>query len=125
MVEPDRHNGYTLLNSGKEDASSHNDRLTLSLGAHVLLLLHPNSRKVMILGLASGMTAGEALLSRPCGRRFHGIRATTMPVGSWGSLTIPGRWRFSRIMPRRIVDSGSHMPARAAPERLSRSFATL
>ena len=53
---------YTLLNSGKEDASSHGDRLTQSLGAHVPLLLHPDPRKVMILGLASGMTAGEALL---------------------------------------------------------------
>jgi spermidine synthase len=53
---------YTLLNSGKEDASSHADRLTQSLGAHVPLLLHPNPRKVMIVGLASGMTAGEVLL---------------------------------------------------------------
>jgi spermidine synthase len=53
---------YTLLNSGKEDASSHGDRLTQSLGAHVPLLLHPDPHKVMILGLASGMTAGEALL---------------------------------------------------------------
>jgi spermidine synthase len=53
---------FTLLNSGKEDASSHADRLTQSLGAHVPLLLHPNPRKVMIVGLASGMTAGEVLL---------------------------------------------------------------
>jgi spermidine synthase len=53
---------YTLLNGGKEDASSHGDRLTQSLGAHVPLLLHPDPKKVMILGLASGMTAGEALL---------------------------------------------------------------
>jgi spermidine synthase len=57
----------TLLNSGKEDASSHGDRLTQSLGAHVPLLLHPDPRKVMILGLASGMTAGEVLLY-PVGR---------------------------------------------------------
>lgn len=53
---------YYLLNSGKTDASSRYDRLTQSLCAHIPLLFHPNPEKVMILGLASGMTAGEALL---------------------------------------------------------------
>ncbi|HDZ24628.1 MAG TPA: tetratricopeptide repeat protein, partial [Desulfobacteraceae bacterium] len=53
---------YTLLNSGKPDASSHGDRSTQTLLAHVPLLFHPNPENVMVLGLASGMTAGETLL---------------------------------------------------------------
>jgi spermidine synthase len=53
---------YTLLNSGKPDASSHGDRSTQTLLAHVPLLFHPDPKKVMVLGLASGMTAAEALL---------------------------------------------------------------
>ena len=53
---------YSLLNSGKPDASSHEDRSTQTLLAHVPLLFHPHPERVMILGLASGMTAGEALL---------------------------------------------------------------
>jgi spermidine synthase len=52
---------YTLLNSGKPDASSHGDRSTQTLLAHVPLLFHPKPERVMVLGLASGMTAGEAL----------------------------------------------------------------
>ena len=53
---------YALFNSGKADASSHGDRSTQTLSAHFPLLLHPHARKVMVLGLASGMTAGEVLL---------------------------------------------------------------
>jgi spermidine synthase len=53
---------YALFNSGKADASSHGDRSTQALSAHIPLLLHPHARNVMVLGLASGMTSGEALL---------------------------------------------------------------
>jgi len=53
---------YTLLNSGKPDASSHGDRSTQTLLAHVPMLFHPGAKDVMVLGLASGMTAGEVLL---------------------------------------------------------------
>jgi spermidine synthase len=52
---------YNLLNSGKVDASSHGDRLTQALCAHIPLLFHPDPEKVMVLGLASGMTVGEVL----------------------------------------------------------------
>jgi spermidine synthase len=52
---------YTLLNSGKPDASSHGDSSTQTLLAHVPLLFHPNPKYVMVLGLASGMTTGEIL----------------------------------------------------------------
>jgi len=61
-VNPTGRADYTLLNSGKPDASSHGDRLTQTLSAHIPLLFHPDPEKVMVLGLASGMTAGEALL---------------------------------------------------------------
>jgi len=61
-VNPTGTANYYLLNSGKTDATSHSDRLTQALSAHVPLLFHPNPQKVMVLGLASGMTAGEALL---------------------------------------------------------------
>ena len=53
---------YALFNSGKADASSHGDRSTQALSAHIPLLFHPRARNVMVLGLASGMTAGEVLL---------------------------------------------------------------
>jgi len=33
---------------------------TQTLAAHISLLFHPNPKDVMILGLASGVTAGEA-----------------------------------------------------------------
>jgi spermidine synthase len=53
---------YVMLNSGKPDASSHGDRSTQTLLAHIPLLFHQNPEKVMVLGLASGMTPGEVLL---------------------------------------------------------------
>jgi spermidine synthase len=53
---------YTLLNNGKADASSRSDKVTQTLLAHIPLLFHPDPERVMVMGLASGMTAGEALL---------------------------------------------------------------
>ena len=52
---------YTLMNSGKPDATSHDDAATQALLAHIPLLFHPSPTNVMILGLGSGMTAGEVL----------------------------------------------------------------
>jgi spermidine synthase len=52
---------YTLLNSGKPDATSHDDAATQALLAHIPLIFHPSPDNVMILGLGSGMTAGEVL----------------------------------------------------------------
>ncbi len=52
---------YSMLISGKPDASSHSDMKTQTLLAHFPMLFHPNPRKVMVLGLASGVTAGEVL----------------------------------------------------------------
>ena len=54
-------NEYVMANSGKPDASSHGDMMTQTLSAHFPMLFHPNPRSVMVLGLASGVTAGETL----------------------------------------------------------------
>jgi spermidine synthase len=52
---------YKLLISGKTDASSHGDMKTQTLSGHFPLLFHHDPKKVMVVGLASGVTAGEAL----------------------------------------------------------------
>lgn len=52
---------YVLYNSGKADASSESDMATQTLAAHLPLLFHPQPKSMMILGLASGVTGGEAL----------------------------------------------------------------
>ena len=46
---------------GKSDASSMQDMPTQTLMAHLPLLFHANPKTVMVLGLASGITAGEVL----------------------------------------------------------------
>ena len=51
----------SLAIDGKVDASNAGDMLTQRLLAHVPLLLHPNPKKVAILGLGSGVTLGSAL----------------------------------------------------------------
>ncbi|MFO7569174.1 MAG: fused MFS/spermidine synthase, partial [Smithellaceae bacterium] len=52
---------YSLANSGKMDASSRGDMKTQTLLAHFPMLFSQNSKNVMVLGLASGITAGEVL----------------------------------------------------------------
>jgi spermidine synthase len=52
---------FTLFNSGKADASAQADMFTQALCAHFPMLFHPAPRSVMVLGLASGITAGEIL----------------------------------------------------------------
>jgi len=52
---------YSMANSGKMDASSRGDMKTQTLLAHFPMLFSPNARTVMVLGLASGVTAGEIL----------------------------------------------------------------
>jgi spermidine synthase len=52
----------SLRINGKTDASSASDMATQLLLAHLPLLLHPAPKRVMVLGLASGVTAGSALL---------------------------------------------------------------
>jgi spermidine synthase len=50
-----------LVTNGKADASSVFDMPTQVLSAHIPLLLHRQPRRVLVIGLASGTTAGSAL----------------------------------------------------------------
>ena len=53
---------YSLFNSGKSDASTDGgDMCTQTLLAHFPLAFHPRPDDVLVLGLASGITAGEVL----------------------------------------------------------------
>jgi spermidine synthase len=52
---------YWMANSGKFDASSRGDMNTEVLLAHVPMFFHPQARLVLVIGLASGVTTGEAL----------------------------------------------------------------
>jgi spermidine synthase len=53
--------GYALYCSGKPEASSKLDMDTQTLSAHVPMLFHNNPERVLVIGLASGITAGEVL----------------------------------------------------------------
>jgi spermidine synthase len=52
---------YAMTNSGKVDASSRDDMATQILLAHFPMLFHKDTKTIMVLGLASGVTAGEVL----------------------------------------------------------------
>ncbi|MFC1532525.1 fused MFS/spermidine synthase [Thermodesulfobacteriota bacterium] len=52
---------YCLYNRGKADASSRFDMDTQTLLAHLPMLFHPDPKSVLVVGLASGITAGEIL----------------------------------------------------------------
>ena len=53
--------GYALYSSGKPEASSKLDMDTQTLSAHVPMLFHRDPKRVLVVGLASGITAGEFL----------------------------------------------------------------
>jgi len=55
------HTNRFLSISGKIDASTGGDMSTMALSGHIPLLFHKNPRSAMIVGLASGITAGEML----------------------------------------------------------------
>ncbi|MBT4263293.1 MAG: fused MFS/spermidine synthase [Deltaproteobacteria bacterium] len=52
---------YYMANSGKTDASSRGDMHTQTLSAHFPMLFHQDPKTVAVIGLASGITAGEVL----------------------------------------------------------------
>jgi spermidine synthase len=52
---------HNLYNSGKADASTRGDMQTQTLSAHFPMLFHPDPKNVLVVGLASGITAGEML----------------------------------------------------------------
>ncbi|MBW1996634.1 MAG: fused MFS/spermidine synthase, partial [Deltaproteobacteria bacterium] len=53
--------GYALYISGKPEASSRLDMDTQTISAHFPMLFHKNPKRVLVIGLASGITAGEVL----------------------------------------------------------------
>lgn len=59
-VRDDLTGARTLAVGGKVDASTAEDVSTQLLLAHVPLLLHPQPRSALVIGLASGMTLGAA-----------------------------------------------------------------
>jgi len=59
-VKKDKTEQLFLQLNGKTDASSREDNCTQRVMAHIPLLLHPNPREVMVLGLGSGMTLNAA-----------------------------------------------------------------
>lgn len=53
---------YTMINNGKADATtSRGDMCTQTLLAHVPMVFHPSPASVLVIGLGSGITAGEVL----------------------------------------------------------------
>ena len=52
---------YCLTNSGKPEASTQGDMGTQTIAAHFPMLFQKDPRSVMVIGLASGVTAGEVL----------------------------------------------------------------
>jgi spermidine synthase len=58
---PISEDSYLLAISGKPDASTQADLSTQTISAHFPMLFHRDPKKVMVLGLASGITAGEVL----------------------------------------------------------------
>jgi spermidine synthase len=52
---------YNLCNSGKPDASSTRDMDTQTLLAHFAMLFHPAVKDALVIGMGSGITAGEIL----------------------------------------------------------------
>jgi len=67
-----RDGGLTLKVNGKPDASTHGDMLTQVASAHVPLLLASNRKRVLVIGLGSGVTAGSAAL--------HGARVDVVEI---------------------------------------------
>ncbi|MBW1892161.1 MAG: fused MFS/spermidine synthase [Deltaproteobacteria bacterium] len=55
------HTDYIMLNNGKADATTSIDMCTQTVSAHFPLIFHPDPKKVLVVGLGSGITAGEVL----------------------------------------------------------------
>jgi spermidine synthase len=60
-VDPDDGNIW-LANNGKVDASSHEDLATQVLLAHLPFVFRPDAERALVIGLASGITAGSVTL---------------------------------------------------------------
>jgi spermidine synthase len=84
----------SMANSGKFDASSVGDMKTQVLLAHVPMVMHAEPELVMVLGLASGVTAGEVLY-------YPSVRR--MDILEIGSQVVDGS-RFFDELNNRVLD---------------------
>ena len=75
-----KHDNYFLSVNGKVEASSRSDLETQLLAAHLPLLFHDDPRDVMIIGLASGITAGAAATHPIENLRILEIEKTMVPA---------------------------------------------
>jgi len=73
---------FTLRINGKTDASTGGDMQTQALTAHLPLLLHPNPREVLVVGLASGATL-DAALRHPSVERAECIEISPAVVAAY------------------------------------------
>ncbi len=60
VAEEPKHDNIYLSVNGKVEASTQSDLETQLLAAHLPLLVHPDPKDVMVIGLASGISAGSA-----------------------------------------------------------------
>jgi spermidine synthase len=93
---------YSLFVNGKVDASSQQDMITQVMLGHLPLVMHENPEDVLIVGLASGITAGAALK--------HDIKSLDV-VDIIGSMKAASKyfsqWNFNPLSDQRtrfIVD---------------------
>ena len=57
----ERKSDRVMMVNGKPDASTRGDMVTQVMSAHVPLLLHPEPKTALVVGLGSGVTVGSAL----------------------------------------------------------------
>ena len=104
----------TMSIDGKVDASNGGDMLTQRLLAHVPLMLHGSAKRVAIVGLGSGVTAGSAL-THPVDRvDLLEISPEVVDAAAWFATENRGVLKDPRV---RLVlgDARSHF--RLAPSR--------
>ncbi len=80
--QPEIDNRYLSVN-GKVEASTAGDMETQLMCAHLPLLLHPGARDVMVIGLASGITAGAAACHPVDSIRIVEIEAAMVPAAGY------------------------------------------
>ena len=98
----------SLAIDGKIDASNAGDMLTQRLLAHVPLLLHPNPRRVAIIGLGSGVTLGSAL-THPI-ERVDTIEISREVIEASHQFDSENGWALKDARSKLIVGDGrSHM----------------
>jgi spermidine synthase len=96
--------------NGKTDAGDSPDNLTQRLLAHVPLLLHPQPREVLVVGLGTGITLGTALLY-PVERADALEISPEVAEASRFFAEANGRWRI----PGRICTSSMAAPGCSPP----------